>query len=258
MVKQAFILAIFVFVFLTGAAAPASDNAVIEENFATLDNWRPLHFDKTKKDTVYTASRDGGVTCLKAESNGSSSAILCNREFDVYQYPIARWKWKVSNVYLKGDIRRKEENDSPARLYVMFKYDPEKAGFFTKLRYSLAKKIYGQYPPRYALCYTWANKPVKDKIIPSPGFGEIRYVVLEAGGEQVGKWRQEEVNILEDFRRAFGKMPPATAAIGFMNDSDNTGEASTAWLSSLEVLRREVPPAETGIAARAKDQPVVP
>jgi hypothetical protein len=241
-----------------GSAVFASDSAVIRENFANLNNWKPLCFDKTRKDTVYSSSQEDGTTCLKAQSSGSSSAVLCDKEFDVYQYPIVRWKWKVSNVYAKGDISKKADNDAPARLYVMFKYDPEKAGFFTRLKYSFAKKIYGQYPPRYALCYTWANKPRRERIVTSPGFGEIKYVVLEAGSEQTGKWREEEVNVLEDFKKAFGKMPPATAAISFMDDSDNTGERSTAWLSSLEVTKKLVPSAETGIAARFGDQPVGP
>jgi hypothetical protein len=238
-----------------GSVVFASDCAVIQENFANLNNWKPLCFDKTKKDTVYSSARENGTTCLKAESSGSSSAILCNKEFDVYQYPIVRWKWKVSNVYATGDIRKKADNDSPARLYVMFKYDPEKAGFFTRLKYSFAKKIYGQYPPRYALCYTWANRPHKERIITSPGFGEIKYVVLEAGNEHTGQWREEAVDVLKDFKKAFGKMPPATAAISFMDDSDNTDGRSTAWLSSLEVTKRQVPGVETNIAARFRDRP---
>jgi hypothetical protein len=213
-----------------------------------MNNWSPLPFDKSKKDTIYSASREDGFTCLKAESGGSSSAILCNREFDVYKYPVVRWKWKVSNVYKKGDISRKEGNDSPARLYVAFKYDPEKAGFFTRLKYSFAKNRYGQYPPRYALCYIWANRSHKRRIIPSPGFGELKYVILEEGSGNAGKWRDEEVNVLEDFKKAFGKMPPAMAAISFMDDSDDTGESSTAWLSSLEVTARQLKSVELRIA----------
>ncbi len=240
------------------SAVFASDSAVIRENFSDLNNWSPLRFDKTRKDTVYSVADEGGITCLKAESSDSSSAIVCNREFDVYRYPVMRWKWKVSNVYAKGDVRKKEDNDSPARLYVMFKYDPAEAGFFTRLKYLLAKKIYGRYPPRFALCYIWANMRHKEKIITSPGFGAIKYVVLEAGSGQVGKWREEEVNVLDDFKKAFGRRPPATAAISFMDDSDNTGESSTAWLSSLEVMRKQVPLIKTGIASGLKDHTAGP
>jgi hypothetical protein len=256
--KSVCVLAVFVALSWIASAAYASDCAVIRENFTNLDNWKPLCFDKSKKDTLYSASDENGITCLQAKSDGTSSAILYKKEFNVYQYPVVRWRWKVSNIYSKGDIGKKADNDAPARLYVMFKYNPEKAGFFTRLKYSFAKKIYGQYPPRYALCYVWANRSHKERIITSPGFGAIKYIILETGSGEAGKWRQERVNVLDDFRKAFGKEPPATAAISFMNDSDNTGGSSTAWLSSLEVMQKQAPAVETGIAARFRAQPVGP
>lgn len=236
------------------SAASAARRVVIREDFANLNDWKPLRFDKTKKDTSYSIADQEGTTCLKARSAGSSSAMVCNREFNVYRYPVMRWKWKVSNVYAKGDIGNRRGNDSPARLYVMFKYNPEKAGFFTKLKYSIAKKIYGRYPPRYALCYVWANRRHRQRIITSPGFGDIKYVLLEAGNGEVGKWRAEEVNVLQDFKEAFGKTPPAIADISFMDDSDDTGGHSTAWLASLEVMRKQVPSIKKGITAGLKDK----
>lgn len=240
---------VFLFLSWVPPAVLASEGAAIHENFANLNDWITLRYDKTKKDTVYSVVDEKGVTCLKAESADSSSAILCKKEFNVYQYPVVIWNWKVSNIYARGNIREKKDNDSPARLYVMFKYDPGEAGFFTKLKYMIAKKVYGRYPPRYALCYVWANRLHKEKIITSPGFGEIKYIVLEAGKGRIGKWRKEEVNVLDDFRKAFGKKPPPTAAVSFMDDSDNTDGKSTAWLSSLEVLKKQIPSVGNGVAS---------
>lgn len=218
----------------------------IRETFRNPSDWKPLPFDSSKKDTVYSVGMDNGTACLKAESNQSASAFVWNREFDPYQYPVVSWRWKVSNVYAKGDVRKKKGNDSPARLFVMFKYDPEKASFFRRIMYSMAKNIYGQYPPQSALCYIWASRQQKDRIIPSPSFGAIRYIVLEDGDRETGKWREEEINILKDYERAFGKMPPRTdAAIAFMDDSDDTGESSSAWLSSLELSGNPEPAIST-------------
>lgn len=209
----------------------------IRETFRNPSDWKPLLFDRSKKDTLYSVGTEDGKGCLKAESDDSASALVWNRKFDPYKYPIVRWRWKVSNVYLNGDIWKKKYNDSPARLFVMFKYNPEKAGFFRRLEYSVARKIYGQYPPASALCYIWASRPHKEGIRSSPSFGAIKYIVLEAGDKYVGRWREEKINILKDYRRAFGKMPPRTeAAIAFMDDSDDTGGSSTSWLSSLELL----------------------
>ena len=68
------------------------------------------------------------------------------------------WRWKVSNVYRKGDSRTKEGDDYPARLYVMFVYDPDRASLGKKLRYKVAKTVYGQYPPDSSISYIWDNQ----------------------------------------------------------------------------------------------------
>ena len=62
-------------------------------------------------------------------------------------------------------------------------------------------------------------------------------IVLESGSENAGKWIEEEVNIVKDYRRAFGSDPPHEASIVIMNDSDDTGEGSVSYLDSIEVYR---------------------
>jgi Ca2+-binding EF-hand superfamily protein len=47
----------------------------------------------------------------------------------------------------------------------------------------------------------------------------------------------EERNVVEDYRRAFGSDPPARATLGIMNDSDNTKEASVAYVGFIEIYR---------------------
>lgn len=244
--KSVFIAFFLVLLPTVSGARVLKAKGCIRETFRGPSDWKPLLFDRSKKDTVYSIAQDDGTACLRADSDDSASALVWGREFSPYKYPIVKWRWKVSNVYLKGNIRGKKYNDSPARLFIMFKYNPEKANFFRKLEYSLARKIYGQYPPASALCYIWASRRHKDGIRSSPSFGAIKYIVLEAGGKYVGKWREEEINILKDYRRAFGKMPPRTEAdVAFMDDSDDTGESSTSWLSSLELLTKPSSPVKS-------------
>lgn len=40
------------------------------------------------------------------------------------------WRWKVSNIYEAGNAREKSGDDYPARIYVAFEFQPDKAGFF--------------------------------------------------------------------------------------------------------------------------------
>ncbi|MCK5347452.1 MAG: DUF3047 domain-containing protein, partial [Candidatus Heimdallarchaeota archaeon] len=69
--------------------------------------------------------------------------------------------------YRNGNAKTKEGDDYPIRIYVIFKYDPKRAGFFEKLKYNSAKLVYGEYPPHSALNYIWANKEHKERIITS-------------------------------------------------------------------------------------------
>jgi hypothetical protein len=62
-------------------------------------------------------------------------------------------------------------------------------------------------------------------------------ILLEAGTEKVGHWVDEEVDIIRDYRNAFGIMPPGTASIAIMNDSDNTGERSVSYVDYIEVYK---------------------
>ena len=63
-------------------------------------------------------------------------------------------------------------------------------------------------------------------------------VPLQSGTLNVGIWQTEEVDIVNDYQRAFGIKPPSEASIAVMNDSDNTGESSVSYLDYIEVYRK--------------------
>jgi len=62
-------------------------------------------------------------------------------------------------------------------------------------------------------------------------------VALEKGGKKCGAWQEEEVNIVKDYREAFGVDPPSIAGIVIMNDSDDTKERSVSYVKFIEVFR---------------------
>jgi len=225
---------------ITLAATPAlcdNNNILFREDFKNLSNWEPLYFPKIKEHSTYTIISEKGRNFLKAESHGSASAIICRRTFNVYDYPRMRWRWKVDNVYKKGDIREKSGDDYPIRVYVTFQYDPERASVGERLEYGIAKALYGKYPPDSTLNYVWTGQNIAERIITSPYTDRAKIIILESGKSTTGIWVEETVNILDDYRAAFGKEPPSTAGIAIMNDSDNTGEAAVSYVEFIEVFR---------------------
>ncbi|GAB4337234.1 MAG: hypothetical protein Kow0089_08340 [Desulfobulbaceae bacterium] len=211
----------------------------INEQFDGLDGWEPITFPGIDRHSEYMIEKRNGRSVLAARSKASASGIRYEKEFDVYRFPILRWRWRVENVYAAGNVEEKQGDDYPLRIYVMFKYDPENASFGEKLKYGLARAVYGAYPPGSGLNYIWANRPHPGRIYQSPYTDRARMIILRAGSGETGRWLDEEVNIVDDYRKAFGTDPPALAAIAVMNDSDNTGEASVSYLDFLQVLRRE-------------------
>jgi hypothetical protein len=214
-----------------------SNNVLFREDFKNLSNWEPLYFPKIKEHSTYTIVGEKGHLFLKTESHRSASAIIYRRTFNVYDYPRMRWKWKVDDVYEKGDIRDKAGDDYPIRVYVTFQYDPERAGIGERLEYGIAKSLYGKYPPDSTLNYVWTGQEVTERIITSPYTDRAKIVILEKGRTKIGTWVEERVNILDDYRTAFGKDPPQTAGIAIMNDSDNTGEGAVSYVEYIEVFK---------------------
>jgi hypothetical protein len=61
-------------------------------------------------------------------------------------------------------------------------------------------------------------------------------IILRGPGD-VGAWHEEEVNILEDYRRVYGEDPPPRAGLAIMNDSDGTGDGCVSYIDFIEVGR---------------------
>jgi hypothetical protein len=223
---------------LTATPVIAADRQILfREDFSSLDNWKPFSFPKIKSRSTYTIERSGSEHILRAESNGSASAIVYKDSFPVQDFPKVKWRWKVKNVYARGDARSKKGDDYPLRVYVMFEYEPEKAGTIERVKYGIAKSLYGEYPPHSSLSYVWASKDDPETFVVSPYTDKAMMVLLEKGPAKAGTWVDEEIDIPADYRKAFKTEPPLRARIAVMNDSDNTGESAVSWMEYIEVSK---------------------
>ena len=213
------------------------NQVIIREEFEDMKNWRPLTFPKIENHTRYSIVSDNENSVLKAESEASASGMILKKSFNVYDYPVVQWKWKVSNVFQKGNAKEKAGDDYPLRIYIVFEYNPQQAGFFEKAKYNTAKLLYGEYPPHSSLNYIWANRQQDRRIIPNAFTAQAQMIVLQEGAGNINKWREEKINILKDYRKAFGEEPPQKAGIAIMSDSDNTGESAEAFVDYIKISR---------------------
>ena len=218
-----------------GAAGGLAQEVLIQEDFQSLDAWEPFAFKDIEKKTRYEIVISRGESLLKASSNSSASALVHSKTFDVYQFPLLSWRWKVERVYERGNATVKQGDDYPLRVYVLFEYDPDQAGLARRLKYALAKTLHGEYPPDSSLNYIWANQRHAAPFLINPYAEQARMIPLQFGGARAGEWQEESRNILKDYETAFGRQPPVKAALAIMNDSDDTGEAGVSYLDWIRV-----------------------
>jgi len=217
----------FIFTFLVSVSA----DTLLKEDFDTMENWEDLHFEKIERHSSYEVKD----SVLIAKSDNSASGIKFIKDYNVFKYPVLKFAWKINNVYEKGNALEKDGDDYPIRIYIMFEYNPDNASFWDAVKYDLAKSMYGEYPPHSSLNYIWSSKIQKDKIITSPYTDKAKMVVIDSSDKHLNEYRVHEVNILEDYVKAFGENPPENVSIAIMTDSDNTHEKSLSYIDYIEV-----------------------
>lgn len=195
--------------------------------------WEPLTFENIDNHTEYDLVTDEGRTVVRAKSRNAASGLIRRMRIDPQTWPVIAWRWKVSNTYQAGDVTRKSGDDYPARIYVTFQYEPEKAGLFEKLRFEAVKAVYGAYPPAAAINYIWASNAPAGTAVANPFTDRAMMIAVQSGGQAAGRWVSERRNILQDFQNLFDKAPPPISGVAIMTDSDNTGESATAWYGDI-------------------------
>ena len=196
-------------------------------------DWKPLAFKKIEKHTSYTLVKDDDKVVIKAVAKASASGLTREIKINSKEYPIVQWRWKVTNILKKGNVKRKDGDDYPARIYITFEYDPSKLSFAQKVKYKTVKLLYGQYPSHGAINYIWESKTPKGTMVPNPYTDRVIMIVVESGEANLNEWVKEERNVYEDYKKAFKEEPPAISGIAIMTDTDNTGESATAYYGDI-------------------------
>ncbi|MBD3657776.1 DUF3047 domain-containing protein [Marinobacter sp.] len=225
-------------ILLLGPAwAPAQEG--ILPAFSTLtsldDGWEPLTFPKIKQHSRYELIREDGSQVVRATTEGGASGLISRLDLDPGESLILRWRWKVSNVFDRGNAREKSGDDYPARIYVAFRFQPDKAGFFERAKRKTVAMLFGEELPGNALNYIWANRLPAGSVVANPFTDRTMMLAVNSGAAHAGQWVTVERDIVADYRRAFGEEPPPIVGIAIMSDADNTGETATAWYGDLSL-----------------------
>ncbi len=200
--------------------------------------WKPFRLTRFKKATEYRLVPLEDTVALRAVADASASGLQFDTVADLHEHPWLSWKWKVPALNGKANNTLAHVEDSPARVIVVFEGARDALPAAEQINYDLAKAMGGNGLPFATLMYIWENHLPEGAVISHHFTTRIKMIVAGSGRKDLGTWHEERVNVLEDYRRAFGEEPPRVRAVGIMSDSDNTGARTVAWYGDIRFGRR--------------------
>jgi hypothetical protein len=212
--------------------------SALEPSQALPPAWREVRLPRAKP-PEYTLVRDEDVTVLRMRSQSAAGSLTHRVDADLKGRPQLAWRWKVDRVVEAADLESKGGDDYAARVYVMFDLPLSELRFSTRVQIRLARLFHGAEVPSAALCYVWDNRHAVGTMRTSAYVDSVRMVVLESGTARAGAWVGESRDLDADFRAAFADLGlrsvPRIVGVAVGNDTDQTGEAVTAWFGDVRL-----------------------
>ncbi|SFR64884.1 Protein of unknown function [Marinobacter daqiaonensis] len=222
---------------LAGQQPPSIPAFSVLESLDADNGWEPLEFPNIDRLTRYELVSEDGRQVVEAHTDDSASGMIYRVSLEPGDSLVLRWSWKVANVLETGNARKKSGDDYPARIYVAFEFEPDKAGWFERAKRKTVSALFGEELPGKALNYIWANRLPVGTQVPNPFTEDTVMIAVNSGSARVGEWVTVERDIVEDYRSAFGDDPPRLVGVAIMSDTDNTGGQARAWYGDITLER---------------------
>lgn len=214
-------------------AAEAPGEAPADSRLAK-DGWRVLKFEDVPK--AEFAALDENAISVTADSG--FALLLRPTAGPEEKAQKLSWTWKVDAPVPATDLSTDKKDDRSLAVHVWFEKVPGTTYFFASLKRSLAESFLGLPADGKILTYVWGGNSPKGTIIDNPHFkGESKMIVLRpAKGSPIKKWVMENVNLTEDYKRAFGHAPRGVKFIAISADSDDTRVNSMGAVRDMRFL----------------------
>lgn len=179
-----------------------------------------LYDDDIKDEYTYKVMREGSNKYLRFEGTGAKhlNFPLLDKEINIHETPILKWKWRIHSTPVGGDESSNNSNDSAASVYMVMD----------------TGRVLFQTVPK-SIRYTWSSTLPKGKEI-SRFFGNQKIIVLGTGNEHNGEWMTFERNVVEDYKRLFGEIPPEQPiAMLILSSGNSTNSLAKADYDDFEL-----------------------
>ena len=183
-----------------------------------LAKWGKMVLNGSVKYTLMKEGEDGYVHAL---SDKACSALYYRVGYDLKDYPVLSWKWRVTKFPdLTNASTPKDRDDYAARVYVIFPF----------LNFSSSRFIE----------YLWSEDLPVGTIIDSPSGDNVKMIVIRSGKPESDAWISEKRNVHEDYLKAFGREPGLKAgAVAIMCDADSAKTQAESMFDEIMIEKVE-------------------
>jgi len=178
------------------------------------------------------------VRAVMLHSKATLTFLEKRIDIDIREYPIVAWKWKVENILQGINERSQEGDDHPIRIFFVFKPGESSQSFWSKLkRFLYLDRLHGHPVGGRFIEYLWSSNLKPGDVISDPGKPWQKFIVIEGGEENLGRWLSYRRNLYKDFKHLYGEEPRRLIFIGILNDTDQTGQEAVSFISDLKFCR---------------------
>lgn len=196
-----------------------------------FDNWLLRNATKEKARQIYSIQSENNNKFLQAHAVRSSIQIIKKVKWKLKIHPVLTWRWRITELPDHANEEARGKNDSAAAIYVVFQR--KKIPF-----------VSWRYQPINVIKYVWSTTLPKGKVVNKKKVKlgstiyEGRFLVLESGKKHKGDWITESQNVLNDYKRLFGKLPKYDPIlIAILTDSNDTKSTATADYDDIVICK---------------------
>jgi hypothetical protein len=201
--------------------------------------WRLVTLPKIPRHTRYRIEELEGQRVLRMQADASYASLLHPLDHDTAAAPVLQWRWRVEQLVAGADLTRREGDDTPARLCVLFDVPAARLAFGVRMQLRLGRALFDPQLPAASICYVWDGTLAPGTWLPNAHTERVQMLVLRRG--EPGRWHAERRDLRADFARAFpaeaaGGFVPRVVGVAIAADGDNTGGTALAWFGDIRLL----------------------
>lgn len=146
------------------------------------------------------------------------------------------WRWRLDEAIPQADLRRKEGDDSPAKVCAFFDEPLTAVPFVERQLLRVARGMSSEPLPAASVCYVWDARLAPGTQLVNAFTKRVRVIVLRGPESPLHRWQSEQRDVVADYMRLFGDETdtvPPLMGIGVGADADNTHGHSVAHVADV-------------------------